>query len=92
MSTRKIDERQEFFTFMTEPGHLQAATPPFQPKKLFELAARGVFLGTSSWKYRGWEGMIYRGGYASEAQFQRQSLKEYTSFKVGTLACISLTF
>jgi uncharacterized protein YecE (DUF72 family) len=44
------------------------------------LAAQGIYFGTSSWKYRGWEGTIYRGGYASEAQFQRVSLREYTSY------------
>lgn len=59
----------------TSPVH-----PPFDPKELFRLAARGIFLGTSSWKYRGWEGMIYQGGYSSEAQFQRASLREYTSY------------
>jgi uncharacterized protein YecE (DUF72 family) len=52
------------------------------------FAARGLYLGTSSWKYRGWEGMIYRGGYSSEAQFQRASLREYTA----VLPCVGVDF
>lgn len=48
-----------------------------------ELAARGVFIGASSWKYAGWRGMIYdesrymtRGKF-SESRFERQCLSEY---------------
>ena len=47
------------------------------------LAARGVFIGTSSWKYRGWCGQlydqaryVYRGKF-SEARFERLCLAEY---------------
>lgn len=51
--------------------------------RLRELAARGVWLGTSSWKYRGWLGQIFdernyltRGKF-SEAAFERNCLSEY---------------
>ena len=47
------------------------------------LAAQGVYIGTSSWKYRGWCGMLYdparyeyRGRFA-EARFKRDCLREY---------------
>lgn len=47
------------------------------------LARRGVFLGTSSWKYPGWLGQIYtperylhRGRHAV-ARFERDCLREY---------------
>jgi uncharacterized protein YecE (DUF72 family) len=47
------------------------------------LAAQGVFLGTSSWKYRGWCGVLYeearyvwRGRFA-ETRFERNCLAEY---------------
>ncbi len=76
----KASPLQESFFFMQEPKAGTPVRPPFDPKQLFRLAAQGVFVGTSSWKYRGWEGMIYQGGYASEAQFQRVSLREYTSY------------
>jgi hypothetical protein len=47
------------------------------------LAAQGVFVGASSWKYPGWCGFIYdrdryeyRGKFA-ETRFQRDCLREY---------------
>src|SRR5262245_6512188 len=51
--------------------------------KLRQLAARGVFLGTSSWKYPGWFGTIYdRDRYVwrkrfSQARFERDCLAEF---------------
>lgn len=59
----------------------------FQPDqarpKLAELSSRGVFLGTSSWKYPGWCGTLYdraryewRGKFA-ESRFNRNCLAEY---------------
>jgi uncharacterized protein YecE (DUF72 family) len=52
------------------------------------LAAEGVFIGTSSWKYAGWQGQLYdRDRYVwhgkfSEARFERLCLAEYaTVFK-----------
>ena len=48
-----------------------------------KLAAKGVFVGTSSWKYPGWRGMlydeqryVYRGKFA-ETRFERDCLSEY---------------
>jgi len=47
------------------------------------LAAEGVFLGTSSWKYPGWQGQLYDQdryiwhGKFSEARFERLCLAEY---------------
>jgi uncharacterized protein YecE (DUF72 family) len=79
---------QESFSFMQEGVPAGPVRPPFDPRELFRLAAQGIFLGTSSWKYRGWEGLIYRGGYASEAQFQRVSLREYTSY----FPCVGVDF
>ena len=49
------------------------------------LAAKGVYVGTSSWKYPGWCGQIYdreryvtRGKFA-ESRFERECLTEYAS-------------
>jgi uncharacterized protein YecE (DUF72 family) len=50
---------------------------------LKRLAAQGVFLGTSSWKYEGWFGSIYERdryiwrGRFSKARFERDCLAEY---------------
>jgi len=50
---------------------------------LATLAARNVFVGTSSWKYPGWCGQVYdrskyeyRGKFA-ESRFERDCLREY---------------
>jgi uncharacterized protein YecE (DUF72 family) len=52
-------------------------------RKVAALAEKGVFIGTSSWKYPGWRGMLYdearyvtRGRF-SEARFERECLAEY---------------
>jgi uncharacterized protein YecE (DUF72 family) len=52
--------------------------------ELARLAADGVFIGTSSWKYPGWRGMLYtddryiwRGRFA-QSRFERQCLAEYS--------------
>ncbi|MHA3775562.1 DUF72 domain-containing protein [Verrucomicrobiota bacterium sgz303538] len=51
--------------------------------RLAQLAARGVYVGTSSWKYPGWCGLVFdeqryltRGKF-SEAKFNRMSLADY---------------
>ena len=51
--------------------------------RLSALAQRGIFLGTSSWKYPGWQGLLYereryvwRGRYA-ESRFERLCLAEF---------------
>jgi uncharacterized protein YecE (DUF72 family) len=60
-------------TFSRETVQQQAAS----------LAVQGVFIGTSSWKYPGWSGMLYnralyeyRGKFA-QARFNRDCLAEY---------------
>src|SRR5476649_1591597 len=50
---------------------------------LSKLAENNIFIGTSSWKYSGWCGMLYdeskyitRGKF-SESRFERDCLTEY---------------
>src|SRR5580692_11557318 len=50
---------------------------------LAQLAAKGVHIGTSSWKYPGWRGMlydeqryVYRGKFA-KSRFKQNCLAEY---------------
>ena len=53
--------------------------------KLFELAERKIFIGTSSWKYPGWLGQVYTDsryrvrGKFSEKRFQAECLGEYAA-------------
>lgn len=47
------------------------------------LADKGVYIGTSSWKYAGWRGMLYDEsrylyrGKVAESRFEKQCLSEY---------------
>src|SRR5208337_2471726 len=51
--------------------------------KVAELAASGVFIGTSSWKYDGWFGQLYTParyeyrGKVAKTRFERDCLAEY---------------
>ena len=60
------------------------------------LAAEGIFLGTSSWKYPGWRGQLYdesryiwRGRY-SEARLQKYCLTEYA--QVFKTVCVDAAY
>lgn len=52
-------------------------------QRLDALASKGVYVGTSSWKYPGWFGQIYdrerylHRGRVSESRFERTCLAEY---------------
>jgi hypothetical protein len=52
-------------------------------KALHRLAASNVFVGTSSWKYKGWFGQIYEksryewSGKFAESRFNRDCLSKY---------------
>src|SRR5260370_365651 len=60
------------------------------------LAAKGVFIGTSSWKYSGWCGMLYdwdrysyRGRFA-ESRFEKQCFAEYA--EVFKTVCVDAAY
>lgn len=60
------------------------------------LAAKGCFIGTSSWKYSGWIGQLYtrdryvwRGRYA-ESRFERNCLAEYA--EVFKTVCVDAAY
>ncbi len=63
------------------------------------LARQGVFIGTSSWKYPGWRGLLYdparyewRGRFA-ESRFRRDCLGEYAEvFKTVSVDAAYYTF
>ncbi len=63
---------------------------------LTDLAVQGVFVGTSSWKYPGWCGMLYdpvryeyRGKFA-ESRFNRDCLAEYA--EVFKTVCVDAAY
>jgi len=64
--------------------------------KAGELAARGVFVGTSSWKYEGWRGLLYeedrylwRGKFA-RSRFEKNCLAEYA--EVFKTVCVDAAY
>ena len=66
------------------PAHLEMAFDREAIKqRAAELAAKGVFIGTSSWKYEGWFGQLYNParyeyrGKVAKTRFQRDCLSEY---------------
>ena len=74
-------------------------TPPQAARlapKLRDLADRGVYFGTSSWKYDGWLGSIYSQdryvtrGKLSKAKFEENCLTEYA--QIFPTVCGDLTF
>jgi len=73
----------ETLRLFDEPGPEYERTP--LGLKLASLAAAGVFIGTSSWKYPGWLGQIYNErnylvrGKFSEKRFQAECLAEYAA-------------
>ena len=65
-------------------------------RQLSDLAAKGVRIGTSSWKYPGWRGMlyddqryVYRGKFA-ESRFKQNSLSEYA--EVFKTVCVDAAY
>jgi len=65
-------------------GPDQMVTPATPDDTLLRLGRRlpaGVFLGTSSWSFPGWEGIVYGGRY-TEAQLARSGLAAYAAHPV----------
>ena len=46
-------------------------------ERLWALAKRGVYFGSSSWKYDSWQGEIYVARYKSKKEFEQNCLSEY---------------
>ncbi|MCB9254971.1 MAG: DUF72 domain-containing protein [Bdellovibrionaceae bacterium] len=45
--------------------------------RLEKLRAKGIYIGTSSWKYEGWKDLIYHRPYRSQKHFNEECLNEY---------------
>ena len=65
-------------------------------QRLAALAAKNIFIGTSSWKYSGWKGLlydearyVYRGKFA-ESRFERLCLAEYA--EVFKTVCVDAAY
>lgn len=47
-------------------------------ERLRQWARRGIYFGSSSWKYPGWTGIVYNRRYPSKRAFDQQSIAEYS--------------
>lgn len=73
---------------------------PFEREKtrttLAELAAKGVYIGTSSWKYKGWMGQLYTPdrylyrGKVAKTRFEAGCLEEYS--EVFKTVCVDAAY
>lgn len=73
---------------------------PFEREKMkqtaAELAAKGIFVGTSSWKYDGWFGQLYTParyeyrGKVAKTRFERDCLSEYA--EVFKTVCVDAAY
>jgi uncharacterized protein YecE (DUF72 family) len=73
---------------------------PFERERMKEqvqaLASRGVFIGTSSWKYEGWLGQLYSPerydfrGKVAKTRFERDCLAEYA--EVFKTVCVDAAY
>jgi uncharacterized protein YecE (DUF72 family) len=68
-------------------------------QKVEQLAAKGVYIGTSSWKYEGWFGQLYTPsryeyrGKVATTRFERDCLAEYAEvFKTVSVDAAYYTF
>ncbi len=46
-------------------------------ERLTRWASKGVYFGSSSWKYPGWKGMVYTSTYPSKRIFDQECIREY---------------
>jgi len=47
-------------------------------ERLRRWASKGIYFGSSSWKYPGWKGIVYNRQYPSKQAFDRECLTEYS--------------
>jgi uncharacterized protein YecE (DUF72 family) len=61
------------------PPTPQSAYAQKNAERLHRWASRGIYFGTSSWKYPGWKGMVYTRRYPNQRTFEQECLAEYSA-------------
>ncbi|MEM9193732.1 MAG: DUF72 domain-containing protein [Myxococcota bacterium] len=69
-------ERDQLDLFGAPGAEAPAEYPPHL-RALSAALPTGIRLGTSSWTFPGWKGIVYRRRYRSQKQFLHESLAEY---------------
>lgn len=66
------------FSRMTPPSAAGSEPTAQLSGRSRELAASsGIYIGTSSWRYDGWRGLVYRDHYPTKKSFHDRCLSEY---------------
>lgn len=68
---------QESFFFNSGNSARISAKASGEQEFLSQLRNEAIRIGTSSWKFRGWEGIVYHEDYRSQIEFERNCLREY---------------
>jgi uncharacterized protein YecE (DUF72 family) len=69
------------FEGMDDPPKSAAPASPYADRnreRLHRWASNGIYFGSSSWKYPGWQGMVYNRRYPSKKAFERECITEYS--------------
>jgi uncharacterized protein YecE (DUF72 family) len=78
---RKKTDPNELSLFGNEEGRNPGPASPYAREnrdRLKRWASRGIYFGTSSWKYPGWKGMVYVRDYGSKKAFEQECIREYS--------------
>lgn len=83
MSKRKTSTENTLSLFGDPPlpptNHTQASRYVERNRdRIRRWASKGIFFGGSSWKYPGWQGLIYNKKYSSKKSFEQNALTEYS--------------
>jgi uncharacterized protein YecE (DUF72 family) len=84
-----VPKQLELFS---RPALPTLAEPDPQMVRLAETVPKNIHLGTSSWTFPGWQGLVYRRRYRGEAHFMQESLYEYARFPVFSTVGIDRSF
>lgn len=94
-SRRGLDFSSDFFDDDDKPApHGGEVTPATFTEELIRLGHRlpaGVYLGTSSWSFPGWQGIVY-GGAFTEGQLARNGLAAYAQHPLLRTVSIDRSF
>lgn len=72
-------------------GRVAPAAPSANTVRLAELLPSQVYLGTSSWSFPGWSGLVYDGAY-TESKLARDGLSAYAKHPLLRTVSIDRTF
>jgi uncharacterized protein YecE (DUF72 family) len=75
------DEPEPVSPSDTRKARLDPAPPQPQVVELGRVLPEGVYLGTSSWTFPGWEGLIYQGS-VTKPRLSKQGLAAYARYPV----------